>query len=64
MLDLIMNYRKRYEYYPSDLGDFVIMDDDQDLMLATCGNRRIAELVVDALNEAELSDSNYSTKLH
>jgi hypothetical protein len=55
-------FRKKYNYYPTDLGRFVIMDDENDLMLASCGCESIAELVVDALNDAELIDN--VTNLH
>jgi len=57
-------YLKRYNYYPTDLGDFVIMDDEFDLPLATCGNETIANTLVQALNDMEMLDPSKSTKLH
>jgi len=57
-------YLKRYNYYSTDLGDFIIMDDEFDLALATCGNENIAKTIVDALNDLEMLDPINSTKLH
>jgi len=57
-------YLKRYNYYSTDLGDFIIMDDEFDLALATCGNESIAKTIVDALNDLEMLDPINSTKLH
>jgi hypothetical protein len=57
-------FLKKYNFYPNDLGDFVIMDDEYDLMLATCGNQSIASMVVDALNDMELLENTNNTKIH
>ncbi len=57
-------YLKRYAVYPNDLGQFVIWDNEFDLMLAICGNKTIAQVVVEALNEYEQEESDCVTKLH
>jgi len=57
-------FLKRYDVYPNDLGQFVIWDNEFDLMLAICGNQTIARVVVDALNDYELEQPDCVTKLH
>lgn len=57
-------YLKRYSVYRKDTGDYIIYDNAHDLLLAVCGNRTIATLVVDALNEEEHLDGVDSTKIH
>jgi len=57
-------YLKRYSVYRRDTGDYLIYDNEHDLLLAVCGNGNIASLVVDALNEEELLDGANSTKIH
>lgn len=57
-------YLKRYSVYRRDTGDFIIYDNEYDLMLAVCGNQSVAALVVEALNEEELLEGADSTKIH
>jgi hypothetical protein len=57
-------YFIRYSVYRKDTGDYIIYDNEHDLLLAVCGNRTIATLVVDALNQEDLLDGVDSTKIH
>lgn len=57
-------YFIRYSVYRKDTGDYIIYDNEHDLLLAVCGNRTIATLVVDALNQEDLLDGVNSTKIH
>ena len=64
MLMLGTMYLRRYNYYPLDIGGYVVMDDKFDIQLVTCADLELVENLVNALNDIDMEDPSEVTKIH